>query len=69
MHRLLLFPVIVSSALLPSCADIPGESPDHRSKRIERHDEWIDRRAEKRSIRSQSADERYDAWWDRAMGR
>ena len=69
MHRLLLFPVIVSSALLPSCADIPGESPDGTSQSVDRYDEWIDRRAEKRSIRSQSADERYNAWWDRTMGR
>jgi transcription elongation factor Elf1 len=69
MHRLLLFPVIVSSVLLPSCAAIPGKSPDGMSQSVDRYDEWIDRRAEKRSIRSQSADERYNAWWDRTMGR
>ena len=69
MQRLLLSLVIVSSALLASCAGLPGESPDHMRDRVERQDEWIDRRAEKRSIRSQSADERYNAWWDRSMGR
>ena len=69
MQRLLLSIVIVSSALLSSCAGIPGESPDHMRQRVDRQDEWIDRRAEKRSIRSQSADDRYNAWWDRTMGR
>ena len=69
MQRLLLSLVIVSPVLLPSCAGIPGESPDHMRNRVERQDEWIDRRAEKRAIRSQSADERYNAWWDRSMGR
>lgn len=69
MQRLLLSLVIVSPVLLPSCAGIPGESPDHMRERVDRQDEWIDRRAEKRSIRSQSADERYNAWWDRSMGR
>ena len=69
MQRLLLSLIFVSSVLLPSCAGLPGESPDHMRERVERQDEWIDRRAEKRSIRSQSADERYNAWWDRSMGR
>ena len=69
MQRLLLSLVIVSPVLLTSCAGIPGESPDHMRERVDRQDEWIDRRAEKRSIRSQSADERYNAWWDRSMGR
>ncbi len=69
MQRLLLSLVIVSSVILPSSAGLPGESPDHMRERVDRQDEWIDRRAEKRAIRSQSADERYNAWWDRSMGR
>lgn len=61
----LLLPLLI----LPSCAGLPGESPEHMQKRMDRQDKWAARYDEKRRIRSQTADERYNRAWDRAMGR
>ena len=55
--------------LLPSCAGIPGESPEHMRERIARQDVIVDRHQEKRKIRSEAADRRYNQSWNNAMGR
>ena len=55
--------------LFSSCAGIPGESPEHMRARVERDDKVYDRIMEKRAIRHETADRRYDQWWDAAMGR
>ena len=55
--------------LLPSCAGIPGESPENMRQRMERQDRLVERRQEKRAIRSEAADRRWNNSWDRAMGR
>jgi hypothetical protein len=65
LRPVLLLPVFV----LASCAGLPGESPEHMRKRMERQDNWADRYDEKRRIRSEAADERFNRSWDRAMGR
>lgn len=54
---------------LSSCAGLPGESPDEMRARVDRQDKWYDARQEKRQIRTETADRRYDKWWDNAMGR
>lgn len=55
--------------LLPSCAGLPGESPEHMRERIARQDVLVDRHQEKRKIRSEAADRRYNQSWNNAMGR
>ena len=56
------------SLILCNCAGIPGESPDHMRKRIERQDKLINQHEEKRKIRNEASDRRYDQWWDNATG-
>ena len=56
-------------ALLPCCAGLPGESPDHMRQRLARQDQRFDQRLEKRQLRSEAADRRYNKSWDAAMGR
>lgn len=54
---------------LSSCAGLPGETPDEMRARVDRQDKWYDARQEKRQIRTETADRRYNDWWDKSMGR
>lgn len=71
MHRYLLtgFSALATMVVFSNCAGIPGESPEHMRERMERQDALIERRGEKRQIRTEAADSRYEKSWDRAMGR
>ena len=60
---------LAALAFLPSCAGIPGESPEHMRERLARQDQRFDQRLEKRQLRSEAADRRYNKSWDAAMGR
>lgn len=68
MTRRLCF-ALAALALLPCCAGLPGESPDHMRQRLARQDQRYDQRLEKRQLRSEAADRRYHKSWDAAMGR
>lgn len=63
------FPALAALALLPCCAGLPGESPEHMRERLARQDQRFDQRLEKRQLRSEAADRRYNKSWDAAMGR
>ncbi len=69
LHPMIRFLLLLPVFLLANCAGVPGESPEHMRQRMERQENWADRYDEKRRIRSQTADERYNRSWDRAMGR
>lgn len=60
---------VAMALLMPSCAGIPGESPENMQERLERQDKIVDRYQDKQKIRSEAADRRYDQWWNKAMGR
>lgn len=68
IKRISLFCATGAVLLLTDCAGVPGESPEHMRMRMERQDTVIDNRQEKRKIRSEAADRRYDQWWDNATG-
>lgn len=70
MKRLILstLPALGAMTLFTSCAGIPGESPEHMQKRLDRQDTALDRYNEKRQMRIQASDRRYERSWDRAMG-
>jgi hypothetical protein len=61
--------IAVLAVILTSCAGIPGESPEHMRERVARQDERYDNYIEKRKIRSEAADRRYEKSWNQAMGR
>jgi hypothetical protein len=67
--RKLILVLVTVGPFLSSCAGLPGESPDQMRARVDRQDKWYDDRQEKRKIRTETADRRYDKWWDNAMGR
>ena len=71
MRRFLLtvIPALATMVVFSNCAGIPGESPENMRERMERQDKLIERRGEKRQIRSEAADRRYNDSWNRAMGR
>lgn len=64
-----LFLAAAAALVLPNCAGLPGESPEHMEKRMDRQDSMIDRRMKKREIRTRESDARYHQWWDTVMGR
>lgn len=55
--------------LLPCCAGLPGESPDHMRERMERQGQLVDRHQEKHQIQSEPADRGYDRWLNKAVGK
>ena len=55
--------------LIPGCTGIPGESPENMQEGMERQDKMLDRYQNKQKTRSETADRRYDQWWNKAMGR
>ncbi|MES2706306.1 MAG: hypothetical protein V4726_06825 [Verrucomicrobiota bacterium] len=57
-----------TAVVLSNCAGLPGESPEHMRERVARQDKRFDARQEKRQIRSETADRRYDTWWNNATG-
>lgn len=62
-----LFPAC-TAMLLVNCAGLPGETPEQMRSRMDRQDRYIDQREEKRKIRSEAADRRYDTWWKNSTG-
>lgn len=54
---------------LPACAGVPGESSDRLQERMDRREGIAEHYEERRKIRSNAADRRYDMWWNRAMGK
>jgi len=69
MKKLTFLTLAGTCLALSNCAGIPGESPEHMRERMARQDNRVDKRQEKRNIRTEAADRRYDAWWDGAMGK
>ena len=49
--------------LTPSCAD----NNEELQQRLDRRNESYGQLQERRKMRGEARDERYDAWWDRTM--
>lgn len=67
--RKLILLLAACGPFLSSCAGLPGETPDQMRARVSRQDKWYDAREEKRKIRTETADRRYNDWWNNSMGR
>ncbi|MDB6133681.1 MAG: hypothetical protein JWM59_1924 [Verrucomicrobiales bacterium] len=57
-----------TALVLVNCAGLPGETPAEMRTRVDRQDQRFYEREEKRKIRSEAADRRYDTWWKNSTG-
>jgi hypothetical protein len=57
----------VAAPFLTSCAT--DESNTQLRRRLDERNESYRERQERRAIRAQAREERYNIWWDRVMGR